>query len=266
VTSQNPSRDWLAESHGTRHVRSQWLTGHMNNYQEPIHQLVVELDALSRTSRGRALLSRLEIGGIDTRGANSALEVAHDLEWNPRRESSPAPDLDKLVALSIDDSEVSLILLVALRQVLQEMTFSIGRLSSDPDVTSEIVAELLAGIAMADGAKSVEQLLDRTYRTTRRTIRRRERQAARELPWDIDDDVEETLVAPEQFTAEVLGELIHRGYLREADAELFRLTRVDGISLSNIARRRGVRYETLKRRRHRTEMAIRAYLRIAGDA
>jgi len=262
---KNPFRDWVVGSFGKTPMSSRWLTGPMNNYPDPIHQLVVDLGFLSRTSRGRALHMRLRVAGIDARGSDSVLEVAHDLEWNPRTEPNPSPVLEQLVALTSGDQGATLVLLVALRRALREMAFAIGRQSSDQDVAAEILVELLAGIAVSGGSSSIGQLLDRTYRAALRTVGHQDRQAAQETSWEIGDDVEEINYA-DPFALELLEQCVGSGAITLTDAAIIRLTRVEGVSLDDVADACRVKYQTVKRRRNRAETAIRRFLRDAGES
>lgn len=241
-------------------MSSRGLTDPMNNFPDPIQQLAIELGVLSRTSRGRALLSRLEAAGLDTRGCETVLELAQSLQWNPRTEPTPENALDQLVALSKGDRDAALVLLVALRRVIGEMIFSIGRESSDLDIESEILVELLSAISTSDGEKSVDQLLDRTYRATRRLVRNRQYEALRMVPWEAGLDVEEILTLPELFTCELLDEVVREGLIGLADVELIRLTRIEGEELADAAARLNEPYKTIQRRRHRAESTIRQSL------
>ena len=265
MNDKNPSRDWVVGSLGKVPMSSPWLTGPMNNYPDPIHQLVVELDVLSRTSRGRALHTRLRAAGIDACGSESALEIAHDLEWNPRTELSPSPVLEQLAAMANGDQDATLVLLAALRRALREMTFAIGRLNSDQDVAAEILVELLASIAVSGGANSIGPLLDRTYRAALSSVGHQDRQAAREVPWEIGDDMEEVNCA-DPVPIDLLEQYVDSGAITLTDAELIRLTRVEGVSLDDVAKARRVKYQTVKRRRNRAETVIRGFLRDAGES
>ncbi len=266
MSARIPSRDWLLGSLGSIEVSSSGLTGPMNNYPDLIHQLVVELGVLSRTSRGRTLLSRIQTAGLDTRGCATALEFAQDLEWNPRTEPSPEMALDQLVVLSSGDREVALVLLVALRRAIREMIFSIGRQSSDLDIGSIVLVELLSVIAISDGDKSVGQLLDRTYRATQRLVRRRDREVLREVPWEVGLDAEEIVTLPELFTCELLEEVFREGLIGQSDIELIRQTRIDGEELADAAARLNEAYKTVQRRRHRAESIILQYLLAAEES
>jgi len=232
----------------------------MNNFPDPIHQLVIELGVLSRMSRGRALFSRLETAGLDTRGCETVLELALVLEWNPRTDPSPAMALDELAALSRGDRDAALVLLVALRRAIGEMIFSIGRQSSDLDIESEILVELLSSILTSEGEKSVDQLLDGTYHATRKLVRNRQYEALRMVPWEVGLDVEEILTIPELFTCELLDNVFREGLVCRADMELIRLTRVEGEELADAAARLNEPYKTIQRRRHRAESIIRQSL------
>jgi len=260
MRARNPSRDWLLGSFGKTQVSSRGLTDPMNNFPDPIHQLVIDLGVLSRTSRGRALLFRFEAAGLDTRGCETVLELAHHLEWNPRTEPSPEMALDQLVAFAKGDRDAALVLLVALHRAFREMIFSIGRQSSDLDIESEVLVELLFGIATSDGEQSVDQLLDRTYRATRRLVRNRQYEVLRLDPWEVGLDVEEILTLPELFTCELLDEVFREGLIEKADMELIRLTRIEGEELADAAARLKEPYKTIQRRRHRAESIIRQFL------
>lgn len=157
-------------------------------------------------------------------------------------------------------------LLVALRRALGEIAFSIGRVSSDPDVSSEILVELLTGLAISGGAPSVDLLLDQTCRNARRAIRRQERAVGREVDWRVGTDVEDlsSNVAPD--ASELLEKIVDVGAVRREDAELIHLTRVGGLSLSDVAKARSVRYEMIQRRRHRAEAVVREFLRKSGES
>jgi DNA-directed RNA polymerase specialized sigma24 family protein len=263
MSSENPFPDWVVGSLGSSQLSSLWPNGRMNNYLDPTQQLVVGLDVLSRTSRGRALYSRLADANITVPGANSLLEVAHGLEWNPRTEACPNPILERLARLTNGDGDTTLILLVALRQTLQEMAFAIGRLSSDPDVVSELLVGLLSEFAISGGVDSIEELLDRTYRSARRTMRRQDRQAAREVAWAIEDDPEEVIAADE--TSQILEGFVRSGIISSHDADVIRLTRIEGLSLAEVSKVRRAKYQAVKRRRNRAESAIRGFLRDAGE-
>ena len=264
MSSETPSRDWVVGSLGNSQRTSLWLSDVMNNYPDPIHQLVVELDVLSRTSQGRALYSRLAAADITVPGAHSVLEISQGLEWNPRTEPRPNPILDRLVQLSSGDQDTTLALLVSLRRALREMAFAIGRLSSDPDVVPEILVDMLTELAISGGVDSVALLLDRTYRSARRTLRRQDRQFAREVPWEIRDDFED--VSVEGGASELLDQFVASGTITSPDAEVIRLTRIEGLSLEEVSRARRAKYQTVKRRRNRAESIIRGLLRDAGEA
>jgi DNA-directed RNA polymerase specialized sigma24 family protein len=244
-------------------MTSLWLSEVMNNYPEAIHRLVVELGVLSRTSRGRALFSQLAAADITVDGATSLLEVAHGLEWNPRIDPSPSPLLERLAGLSRGDQDVTLTLLVALRRPLREMAFSIERLSSDPDVVPEILVQLLTELAISSGVDSVGPLLDRMYRSARRTVRRQDYQCAPEVPWEIGDDFED--VTYEDDSSGVFERFVSSGTISSPDADLIRLTRIEGFSLKEISAARRAKYQTVKRRRNRAESVIRGLLRDAGE-
>lgn len=91
MTARKPFRDWLMGSLGNSEMSSFRPTWPMHNYPDPIRQLDNELAVLSRTTRGRALHARLREAGISVAGAESALEVARGLEWNPRVQPDPIP-------------------------------------------------------------------------------------------------------------------------------------------------------------------------------
>ena len=235
----------------------------MNNYTDPIHWLVIELDALSRTSRGRALYLRFLAADVTAPGACSLLEVAQGLEWNPRVELNPSPVLERLAVVSRGDQDATLALLVALRRALREMTFAIERLSADPDVVPEIMIELLTELAISGGTDSVCLLLDRTYRSARRTLRRKDRQSAPEIPWNFGDDFED--VTNEEDSSDVFQRFVSSGTISSPDAELIRLTRIEGLSLAEVSEARRISYQTVKRRRNRAESVVRGLLRDAGE-
>lgn len=261
MSAEKPLRDWIMGSLGNSEVSSLWPTGPMHNYPNPIHQLDIELGVLSRTSRGRALHTRLREAGIDVAGAETALDVARLLEWNPRVQSDPDPLVEELIVCSKGDAEVTLVLLVSLRRALGEIAFSIGRLSSDPDVVAEIIVELLAGLAVAGNAASVDLLLEKAYRSARRTMRRQERAVDREVDWLIGMDIEDPDSSSDSAEGEILKEAVDCGVLRSDDAELIHLTRVEGLSLDDVAKARRVRYKMIQRRRHRAESVVRDFLR-----
>jgi hypothetical protein len=174
--------------------------------------------------------------------------------------------LDQLVVLSSGDREVALVLLVALRRAIREMIFSIGRQSSDLDIGSIVLVELLSVIAISDGDKSVGQLLDRTYRATQRLVRRRDREVLREVPWEVGLDAEEIVTLPELFTCELLEEVFREGLIGQSDIELIRQTRIDGEELADAAARLNEAYKTVQRRRHRAESIILQYLLAAEES
>jgi DNA-directed RNA polymerase specialized sigma24 family protein len=234
----------------------------MNNYPDPINQLVVELDILSKTSQGRALFCRLAATDITVPGANSLLEVAKGLEWNPRIEPTPSPVLERLVILSLNDQDTTLTMLVALRRAIREMAFAIKRLSSDPDVIPEILVDLLGELATSGGTDSVGQLLDRAYRSARATSRRQDRRSASEVPWEISDDFEE--MSNDESEPDFLERFVCSGTISSTDADLIRLTRIDGHSLAEVSGTRRVSYQVAQRRRNRAETLIRGLLRDAG--
>ena len=264
MTSESPVPDWMLGSHGNNPRTSRWLSEVMNHYPDPIHRLVVELNVLSKTSRGRALFSRLAVADITVLGANSLLEIAQGLEWKPRIEPTPSPVLERLVILSFGDQDVTLIILVALRRALREMAFAIERLSSDPDVVPEILVDLLAELAISGGTHSVGLLLDRTYRSARRTLRRQYRRSTLEAPWDIGDDAED--IADEEGPSDLWERFVNSGTISSPDADLIRLTRIDGLSLADVSKARQVSYQVAQRRRNRAETVIRGLLRDAGES
>ena len=263
MSSKSPLPDWVVGSLGSFQLSSLCPSGRMNNYPDPIQQLVIELDVLSKTSRGRALYSRLAAANLTVPGAESLLEVAHGIEWDPRTEPRPCPVLERLALLSKGDNDTTLVLLVALRRALREMAFAIGRLSSDLDVVPEILAGLLSEHAISGAVDSIDSLLDRTYQSARRTVRRQDRQAAREVPWAIDDDLEEEIVVDD--STQMLEGFVGSGIILPPDADVIRLTRIEGFSLAEVSKARRVTYQTIKRRRNRAESAIRGFLRDAGE-
>jgi DNA-directed RNA polymerase specialized sigma24 family protein len=264
MTYESPVPEWVVGSHGNSQRTSLWLSEVMTNYPDPIHQLVVELNVLSKTSRGRALFSRLQDANVTVPGAISLFEVAQGLEWNPRIEPTPSLVLERLVTLSFRDQDTTLTLLVALRRALREMAFSIGRLSSDPDVVPEILVDLLAELANSGDTESVGVLLDRTYRSARRTLRRQDRQSAPEVPWEFGDDFEE--VTNDVGDSDLLERFVRSGTTSSPDADLIRLTRIEGLSLAEVSNARSANYQTVKRRRNRAETVIRRLLREEGES
>ena len=264
MTYESPVPEWIVGSLGNSRRTSLWLSEVMTNYPDPIHRLVVDLNVLSKTSRGRALFSRLEAADVTVPGAISLFQVAQGLEWNPRIEPTPSPVLERLVVVSPKDRDTTLTLLVALRRVLREMAFSIGRLSSDPDVVPEILVDLLAELAISGGAESVGVLLDRTYRSARRTLRRQDRQSAPEVPWEFGDDFED--VMSDLGDSDLLERFVRSGTTSSPDADLIRLTRIEGLSLAEVSNARSANYQTVKRRRNRAETVIRGLLREEGES
>ena len=264
MTHESPVPEWIAGSLGNSRRTSLWLSEVMTNYPDPIHQLVVELNVLSKTSRGRALFSRLEAANVTVPGANSLFEVAQGLEWNPRIEPTPSPVLERLVTLSFRDQDTTLTLLVALRRALRELAFSIGRQSSDPDVVPEILVDLLVELAIFDGAESVGVLLDRTYRSVRRTLRRQDRQSAPEVPWQFGDDFED--MTHYVGDSDLLERFVSSGTTSSQDADLIRMTRIEGITLAEVSNAQSANYQTVKRRRNRAETVIRELLREEGES
>ena len=264
MTYESPVPEWIVGSLGNSRRTSLWLSEVMTNYPDPIHQLVVELNVLSKTSRGRALFSRLQDANVTVPGAISLFEVAQGLEWNPRIEPTPSLVLERLVTLSFRDQDTTLTLLVALRRALREMAFSIGRLSSDPDVVPEILVDLLAELANSGDTESVGVLLDRTYRSARRTLRRQDRQSAPEVPWEFGDDFED--VTNDVCDSDLLERFVSSGATSSPDADLIRLTRIEGLSLAEVSNARSANYQTVKRRRNRAETVIRGLLREEGES
>lgn len=264
MTCESPIPAWIVGSLGNDQKTSLWLSDGMNNYTDPIRRLVIELEVLSKTSRGRALYSRLLVADVTVPGASSPLEVALGLEWNPRIEPTPSPVLERLAGLARGDQDATLALLVALRRALREMAFAIERLSSDPDVVPEILVDLLAELAISGGADSIGLLLDRTHRSARRTLRRQDRQSAPEVPWDIGDDFED--VTYEEGASDLFDRFVSSGTISSSDADLIRLTRIEGLSLAEVSKARRAKYQTVKRRRNRAESVIRGLLRDAGES
>jgi DNA-directed RNA polymerase specialized sigma24 family protein len=144
------------------------------------------------------------------------------------------------------------------------MAFSIGRLSSDPDVVPEILVDLLAELANSGDTESVGVLLDRTYRSARRTLRRQDRQSAPEVPWEFGDDFED--VTNDVGDSDLLKRFVSSGITSSPDADLIRLTRIEGLSLTEISHARSANYQTVKRRRNRAETVIRGLLREEGES
>lgn len=104
-------------------------------------------------------------------------------------------------------------------------------------------------------------LLDTLHETTR-ALREPARDAADTLPWsalaeqtaeaegeDVDGDVEE-----------LMRRAVRAGALSGTEAELVLASRIDGVSLHDLARRTGASYNTIKLRRQRAEWRLFVFL------
>ena len=230
----------------------------MTNYSDPTQLLVTELDTLSATSIGRRVLRRVESEHIDTHGCVTLQEFVRQLEWDPRKEARCHPTLLALVALAPKNRELALVIMVALRQPLRDMWFSLTRVTGDPDVGGELLAELWFALNQFPRVNDLEELMESVYRATRRSVRQSQRQQGRLERIGTLDFVDDGPSA--QFLGDnLLDLLVHRGLLEPDDAELIRLTRVEGVPLVELAKSRHVSYDSLRMSRRRIERVIASY-------
>ena len=244
-------RSVLGISHG--------ITVPMTNYSDPIQLLVTELDTLSATSIGRRVLRRVEMEHIDTHGCATLKEFARQLEWDPRKEARCHPTLLALVPLAPNDREIALVIMVALRRPFRDMWFSLTRVTGDLDVGGELLVELWSALTRIQQASDLENLMESVYQATRRKVRRSQRQQGQLESIGALDFIDDDPIA-QCVGDNLLDQLVHRELMGSDDAELIRLTRVEGVPLVELAKSLHVSYDSLRMRRQRIERVIASRL------
>ena len=243
-------RSVLGISHG--------LTDPMTNHIDPIQLLATELDTMSATSAGRLVLQRIETRGLDTLGAASPSELAHVIEWNPRAERNCHTTLTALVPLAAQDHEIAIIVMIALRRPLRDMWLSIVRFGGDPDDGAELLAGLWKSLTQHK-VGDVDRILELAFVQTRRTLRRGQRHdAALESIEGL--DFADGGPNPEDLTDNLLGHLTAQGVVSREDADLIRVTRMEGVPIRDLAKFLNLPYKTIHQRRRRAEADIAHFL------
>jgi DNA-directed RNA polymerase specialized sigma24 family protein len=230
----------------------------MTNHIDPIRLLTTELDTLSATSAGRRVLQRIELGGLDTLGASTPSELAHVIEWNPRTEGRCHATLAALVPLTALDHEIAIIVMAALRRPLRDMWLSSVRFGGNPDDGAELLAGLWRALAQyKDG--DVERILELAFVQSRRSLRRIQRHNAGQESLE-GLDFADGGPNPEDLTDNLLGHLTAQGIVSRKDADLIRVTRMEGVPVCDIAESLNLSYKTTHQRRRRAEAAIAHFL------
>ena len=231
----------------------------MTNYSDPIQLLVTEFDTLSATSIGRGVLRRMEMLRIDTHGCATLKEFAQQLEWDPRKEARCHSTLLALVPLAPNDREIALVIMVALRRPFRDMWFSLTRVTGDLDVGGELLVELWSALTRIQQASDLENLMESVYQATRRKVRRSQRQQGQLESIGALDFIDDDPIA-QCVGDNLLDQLVHRELMGSDDAELIRLTRVEGVPLVELAKSLHVSYDSLRMRRQRIERVIASRL------
>jgi hypothetical protein len=243
-------RSVLGISHG--------LNVPMTNHIDPIQLLIAELDTLSATSAGRRMLQRIEVRGLDILGATSPSELAQVIEWNPRDEKRCHATLTALAPLATQDHEIAIIVMTALQRPLRDMWLSIVRFGGDPDNGAELLADLWGALAQYKGG-DVEGILELAFVQTRRSIRRGQRHdAALETIEGL--DFADGGPNPQDLTDNLLGHLTAQGVISRIDADLIRVTRIEGVAIRDLTESLNLPYKTTHQRRRRAEAAIAHFL------
>jgi hypothetical protein len=243
-------RSVLGISHG--------LTVPMTYHIDPIQLLTAELETLSATSAGKRVLQRIEVRGLDTLGASTPSELAHVIEWNQRTEPCCHATLAAPVPFAAQDHEIAIIVMTALQRPLRDMWLSFVRFGGDPDDGAELLAGLWKVLAKYKGG-DVERILELAYIQTRRTLRRGQRHdAALESIEGL--DFADGGPNPQDLTDNLLGHLSAQGVISRIDADLIRVTRIEGVPIRDFAESLNLPYKTTHQRRRRAEAAIAHFL------
>jgi hypothetical protein len=238
---------------------SHGLTGAMTTHTDPIQLLVRELNVVSATSIGRRSLFRIEAAGLDILGCTTASELAHGIAWDPRKEETPNPHLVALVPLARDDHEVALIVMVALRRPLRDIWFSIVRMGDDLDVGAELLAVLWSQIAGTHEGRDLDAILESVIVQTRRNVRRNKRECTAHESIE-GMDFNDGRPNPGDLTDNLLGHLTSQGIVSREDADVIRVTRIDGVPFREFVRTNDLAHSTTWKRRHRAEEIIAGHL------
>jgi hypothetical protein len=244
-------RSVLGISHG--------LTVPMTNHTDPIHLLTTELTTLSATSIGRRLLRSIEEMELDTLGATNLSDLARAIEWSPKSEQIRHSTLAGLVPLAAGDHGVAIVVMNAFRQPLRDMWHSLIRCGANQDVGAQLLAALWVALLDKKEGADVERILEVTFVQTRRTLRQDERR--RTVLDSIEGmDFADCAQNPKAPSENLLEMLTCEGVVTPDEAELIRVTRVDGMAFGDHVRRRHLDYKATHQRRLRAERRIALYL------
>ncbi|MHB8465608.1 MAG: hypothetical protein ACYDH6_23530 [Acidimicrobiales bacterium] len=151
------------------------------------------------------------------------------------------------------------LVLAALAPGLNRLT---GRLCGWADDREEVAARVAAAAWSAVSAMAGEPpawpstaILDRVRDAVRSELRADRRRTGRFV--GMADCPEQPVLRGEPDETDVLGDAVRAGQIDHGDAWLIRVTRVDGLSLADVARATGARHDGLRRRRSRAERLLR---------
>ena len=214
-----------------------------------------ELIVVANTSVGRRTFRWLEDEEFPLRDASNLAEWAQVLDIGPEGERRDFA-LDLVLRHAKDRRELGLVVIVALRPVLERIVTLVDRYGADEEVSLDLLADLWE--LMARDGQLVEPMLAELRRLVRHGARARKLRRDRTEAWSDDLDVAERGADPAEIISDHLAQLVRRGVISKDDAEVLVRTEVLGERLAEVAAERGVPYKTLQSQRLRmTKVAAR---------
>ena len=221
---------------------------------------------IARLAHHQPLVARHRLGAWAA--AEPALAGAATSAELIRRCHQPDPHvanatLGALLRIVAWDRAAAEVALVALAPGLGRVIAGLHQRDLD-DVVARVVAEGWAAIVEVAGRPPTwpaAVILDRVRDRVRAQLVADRRHCDRTVALDPQFDTPASAAGDadsRRADTDVLGEWVAAGRLAPADAWLIRVTRLDGLTLADVARATGARHDRLRRRRSRAERSLRA--------
>jgi len=231
----------------------------MTRTTNPLHLLTADLEARSASPAGRRALDRIRDAGVDVGATVSMAELVarcHD----PAADGQTHAIVDGLLAAAPTDPDAAVCALVALRPALLRIARRVCGGDPDDDELAEVVAIAWEEICGAAGSLGATHVVRATWTRSRSVLRRRSGRVAREAQLDEGSEALDSGPPAHDEGEATLAASIAERIISKQDALLIALTRLGGVTMTELAQQRGVPVATLTSRRRRAEAAIRRHL------
>jgi len=245
-------------------MNSYWSPAEMNPYLTSKSLLTQDLRVRSLGSSGRSLLDRLELHGVDLLGASRADEFAEILQ---SREPVFRQALEEFLEWTPVDDGFLLIGLVALAPELDHAASRLSAGNPGDDAISELLAHATVALRWTHelrGGERVNFVLQHAFTRTRAEKRRVARHNVPACSLRASDDTASVAASWDHHPEGLLAHAVEQCVMTAEEARLIDLTRVRGVTLSQLAREQGVTYAALHQRRLRAEERLRRYFTPTG--